>query len=234
MKFDSLSASRSKFWRGIGLAAFISLTGSVAMAQATPGVTLACPTPTSTGVTVDLSTGGAWEIQAPGGGAWNNAAAASNSAWVALPGAAWIGDGATGALGDWGYRVRIDASDPNIDLSSATLSFSYRADNTMLSASLGSTSLNVLPAATHNGPSATSGGPIATPLASGTNYLTALVNNEPPNANPYGLAMQASLTFNCRAAPAVAVPANAPWALVGMGGLLALGAAFANRRRKRS
>lgn len=233
MKFDSLSASRSKFWRGIGLAAFISLTGSVAMAQATPGVTLACPTPTSTGVTVDLSTGGAWEIQAPGGGAWNNAAVASNSAWVALPGAAWIGDGATGALGDWGYRVRIDASDPNIDLSSATLSFSYRADNTMLSASLGSTSLNVLPAATLNGP-ATSGGPIATPLASGTNYLTALVNNEPPNANPYGLAMQASLTFNCRAAPAVAVPANAPWALVGMGGLLALGAAFANRRRKRS
>ena len=46
--------------------------------------------------------------------------------------------------------------------------------------------------------------------------------------------MQASLTFNCRAAPAVAVPANAPWALVGTGGLLALGAAFANRRRKRS
>ena len=56
MKFDSLSASRSKFWRGIGLAAFISLTGSVAMAQATPGVTLACPTPTSTGVTAKGAT----------------------------------------------------------------------------------------------------------------------------------------------------------------------------------
>lgn len=231
MKFDSLSASRSKFWRGIGLAAFISLTGSVAMAQATPGVTLACPTPTSTGVTVDLSTGGAWEIQAPGGGAWNNAAAASNSAWVALPGAAWIGNGATGVIGDYSYRLAIDASDPHIDLSSASLTFSYRTDNTIVSGSLGATALPVLPSAAYNATVPGTGGPLSTPLTAGSNALLVASTNE---GGPYGLAMQATLTFNCRATPPAPVPVNSPWALIGMGVLLAAGVAWAGRRRPRA
>lgn len=85
----------SKAGRGAAVAAFVLMSASAAMAQA---VTLSCPTPTSTGVTANLSTaGGLWETQQPGSATWTTAAAASNGNWVTVPGAAWIGDGATGA-----------------------------------------------------------------------------------------------------------------------------------------
>ena len=202
--------------------------------QATPGLTLACPTPTSTGVTLDVSTAaGAWEIQLPGG-AWAPALAANNPNWQPVPGAAWIGDDVTGPQGNISYRVALDASDPNIDLASATLSFSYRADNTMLTGTLGGTSLTVTPSAAHNAPAAFDGtAGTSTPLTAGSNALLMVVENEFGTDTPYGLAMQATLTFDCRAVtPPAAVPANAPWALITLSGLMLAGVA-AVRRRKR-
>ena len=229
MKIDSLATRQGTIWRGVGAAAFISLVSSAAMAQAVPGVTLACPTPTSTGVTVDLSTAaGVWEIQAPGGGAWNAAAVASNVAWLAVPGADWIGDGAAGVVGDYNYRVAIDASDPNIDLASATVSFAYRTDNTMVSGTLGAP-LPVLPSVTYNAPAAGTGGPISTPLTAGANELLVVSNNA---GGPYGLAMQGTLTFNCTATVVAPVPADAPWALFGLSALMLAGVGFMRRKRR--
>lgn len=153
--------------------------------------------------------------------------------WLPVPNATWIGNAVTGDAGDWRYRVVIDASDPNIDLSSATLTFAYRTDNDMLSANLGATSLPVLPSATYNAVTPGTGGPISTPLTAGSNQLLVVTNNEGTTPSPYGLTMEATLTFNCRAGAPAAVPADAPWALMGLGGLLAASVAWAGRRRRK-
>ena len=79
------------------------------------------------------------------------------------------------------------------------------------------------------------GGPTSTPLLAGRNELSVRIHNNGSGANPYGLIMQATLTYNCRIAPtaaATAVPVDAPWALAGMGALLAAGVAMSKRRRK--
>lgn len=210
-------------------AALAALTSLPVVAQAAP-VVLACPTPTSIGVTVDLSTAaGVWEIRAPGAGAYAAAAAAANGAWVAVPGAAWIGDGTTGVVGDYNYRVTLDASDPNIDLGSATVTFAYRTDNTMVSGSVGGTSLPVLPSATYNAPAPGTGGPTSTPLTAGSNEFLVVSNNA---GGPYGLAMQATLTFNCAATVVTPVPANAPWAIFGLSALMLVGVAAMVRKRR--
>lgn len=229
-----VSARGGKAWRNAGAAAFMVLSSSFAMAQTPPGVTLACPAPYSNGVTASVSTAaGVWETQGPAGGAWNPAAAASYPTWLPVPNATWIGNAVTGDAGDWRYRVVIDASDPNIDLSSATLTFAYRTDNDMLSANLGATSLPVLPSATYNAVTPGTGGPISTPLTAGSNQLLVVTNNEGTTPSPYGLTMEATLTFNCRAGAPAAVPADAPWALMGLGGLLAASVAWAGRRRRK-
>ena len=234
MPFQTHTTVRQRPWRTAIAAACLTFAGSAAMAQ---GVTLTCPTPTATGVTANLSTAATvWETQAPGASTWSGAATASNTNWLGVPGAAWIGDGVSGAFGDWKYRLQITANDPNIDLASASVTFNYRADNEMLSASLAGTPLPVLPSVTFNTTPLPAPQPAtSTPLAAGINDLMVIANNAGSTNNPYGLIMQATLTYNCRIAPtaaATAVPVDAPWALAGMGALLAASVAMSKRRRK--
>lgn len=210
------------------------LGGVAAFSGNAMAVTLSCPTPTSTGVTATLDTGTNWELQAPGTSTWSGAATASNGSWRGDAGT-WIGDGgASGAAvnGNWTYRVAVVASDPSIDLASASITYRYRSDNATLSADLNGTALPVTTAA-YNDASPGLGGPVTVPLAAGNNYLSVVSRND---GGPYGLAMQATLTFNCQPVArqsAAAVPMDAPWALIGLGGLLAAGAAAATRRRRR-
>ncbi len=230
--YTSAFQQRLRVARSVGAAALLALTSSMAAAQAAPGVVLACPTPTSTGVTVDLSTApGVWEIQAPGGGAWAPATTGTNGAWLPVTGATWIGNGGNDAVGTWQYRVAIDASGPNIDLASANVTFSYRVDNTMVSSSLAGTALPVLPTVPFNATNPGTGGPISTPLTAGNNELLVVSTNDGTVPNPYGLAMQATLTFDCTAGVVAPVPADAPWALFGLSALMLAGVAYVRRKR---
>ncbi|MFD1710392.1 hypothetical protein FVQ98_04045 [Ottowia sp. GY511] len=222
----SICHSRWSAWRRTGVLAAMALVHSIAMAQVAP-VTLACPTPTSTGVTADLSTaGGVWEIQPPGG-AWSSAAATGNPAWDTVAGATWIGNGASGVNGNYTFRRQIDASDPNVDLASLRVTYSYLADNRMESAALGA-ALPVTPVGFVGQPgSATNQTATLTPDAN--NFLTFVAYN---SEGPVGIAANVTLTFDCRAVvPPAPVPVNAPWALGGLGSLMVLAAALRRRRR---
>ena len=211
------------------------------MAQAAPSVSLACPTPTATGVRQDISTQtGLWTELRPGDPGQYSANTATNGGWVSdLAGAAWLGNGAyVLGGGDYTFILPILANDPNIDLNSVSITYAYRADDTMLSADLAGTPLAVdltNATGTYNSASPATGGPTSTPLLAGRNELSVRIHNNGSGANPYGLIMQATLTYNCRIAPtaaATAVPVDAPWALAGMGALLAASVAMSKRRRK--
>ena len=135
------------------------------------------------------------------------------------------------------YAVQVDSSDPNLDLTTAMLSYSYAVDDTvqdnLVNSEKGvtwnSTALPFDPNINFRGSSATYN--VSVPLTGVTDTLTFRTFN---NSQPTGLAAKATLTFNCvpggkKPAP-VPVPTDAPWILLGLGLLLTAGAALSMRR----
>lgn len=233
MQCVSSAGKFGKTWGALAVALLLGGATSLASAQAAPGVALACPTPTSQGVTTVFSTGTDWEIQGPTAAApWAAAARTSNPSWATVAGMPWIGNGATTALGTWNYRRRIDASDPSIDPASVTTTYRYMTDDASTGApttvSFGNLNGTTLPMPNSGFGASRSGGPLSTPLVA-DNYLTVTVPN---TIGVYGLAMEVTLTYNCRPAAPAPVPADAPWALISLSGLMLAGVA-AVRRRKR-
>ena len=218
--------------RTLAVGVLIAGMGSLASAQTAIGVTLSCPTPTSTGVTTNLSTAATvWETSGDSGATWAPAAAYFHGGpWVAAtPPAAWIGSVSGPSFANVAYGIRIDASDPNIDLASATFTYDYRVDNYVVGGAFNGTALT-FDSTTYNTPAAyTLAAPLAVTLTRDANNT--LVFQTTNQGNPWGLAANVRLTYNCTPAVVAPVPADAPWALFGLSALMLAGVA-AMRRKK--
>lgn len=219
----------SKAGRGAAVAAFVLMSASAAMAQA---VTLSCPTPTSTGVTANLSTAaGTWETSGDGG-AWVSAAAYQHPAWTSTPPAIWIGAVTGARFTAVDYRVMVNAADPYIDLASATVTYNYRVDNTVSGVTFNSAALTSSPSTTFNSASPYSSASQSVPLTrDANNVLTFHTTNA---GNPWGLVANVTLTYNCVPPVVAPVPADAPWALLSLSGLMLAAVGFAARRLRRN
>ncbi|MCB2038567.1 MAG: hypothetical protein KDF56_16910 [Ottowia sp.] len=212
-------------------AAALYSMGTPANAQTAPGVTLACPSPTSSGVTANLSTAaGTWETSGDGG-AWVSAAAYQHPAWTSTPPAIWIGAVTGTSFTAVDYRVMVNAADPYIDLASATVTYNYRVDNTVSGVTFNSAALTSSPSTTYNSASPYSSASQSVPLTrDANNVLTFHTTNA---GNPWGLVANVTLTYNCVPPVVAPVPADAPWALLSLSGLMLAAVGFAARRRRR-
>jgi len=228
MKFASKTRAFGTLWGPLAVAAVLGGTTSLASAQ----VTLACPTPTSTGVTANLSTAaGTWETSGDGG-AWTPAVAYFLGApWIQTPPATWIGANTGPNFTNVAYRVRVDASNPYVDLASATVTYNYRVDNQVVGASFNATPLTFDGTTFNSATPYTLPAPLAVTL---TRNASNLLNFNTTNAgNPWGFVANVTLTYNCALPAAAPVPVDAPWALITLGGLMLAGVAAARRRKPR-
>lgn len=235
-------AGQVKFIQACAAAASVAalgLLGSASVfaqaATATP-VVLACPTPTSTGLSANLSTTAPthWETSGDGG-AWTAALAYNyGNPWLNdVPGGDWIGGVSGPSFTSLGYRVPVDASDPNVDLASAKITYTYRVDNYVSGVTFNGTALGFDPTTSFNTPAPyTLAAPAAVTLTrNSSNLLTFQTTN---GGNPWGLNAAVTLTYDCKAAvPPVAVPADAPWALLSLSALMLVGVGAARRRQRR-
>ena len=210
---------------GLLVAMTASFSPSVPAQTQPTGITLAC---SGNANTVDLSTAPiTWGINTGSGLLQANSAGNGNWSTAAPVGNHWIGNGNTGNPGTVSYSLNVAASNPNIILGSAKIAYSYLVDdnqavvtwNASTLPSNSSTSFNtapyILPA------------PVSVPLTAGNNTLLFSTNN---GGGPYGLNANITLTFDC--AGPVTAPANAPWALWSLCGLMLAGVAAIARRRR--
>ncbi|MFT4196248.1 hypothetical protein, partial [Ottowia sp.] len=211
----------------------LALAGSpLALAQTAPtGVTLTCSAPTSTNVFTLDTAAGTWGVAtgSPPGTPTAAVAYYHGSAWVNAP-ATWIGADNAGDPTSVTYTLTVNVTDPNIDLTSAQIDYSYRVDNNVAGITWNTTALDYDASTTYSSstPAAYSG--VSVPLVSGANTLSFTTTNQ---GDPYGLNAAITLAYNC--APTVAssvsaVPMDNPWALAAVAA--ALGAAGAGLARR--
>lgn len=233
-------AGKIKFvrtWAAAASVAALGLLGSASVfAQAAMPVVLVCPTPTSTGLTANLSTTAPAQWETSGdAGAWTPAVAFNyGPPWLDdVPGGSWIGGVAGPSFTTVDYRVPVDASAPNVDLASATITYSYRVDNSVAGVTFNGTALGFDPVASFSSPAPyTLAAPAAVTLTPDSNNLLTFQTTN--GGNPWGLNAAVTLTYDCKAAvPPVAVPADAPWALLSLSALMLVGVGAARRRQRR-
>lgn len=219
----------------------LSLAASVAQAQTVPtGVTLTCAAPTSTGNTVTLTTAeNVWGMDIGDGAGVQPAPAYYYGApWVLGPGgeSAWIG-GSTGTVATVAYSLEVRASDPNIVLSPATMTYRYSVDNTVSSITWNSDTTPFAPVTPGWYDSSTAVATKVVTLLSGNNLL---VFNTTNAGNPYGLNAEITLTYDCQnrgsgttdGAYSHSVPVDDLFALGALVAALGAAGAAAVRRRR--
>lgn len=199
-----------------------SLSPSALAQPASPSITLSCSAPVSRN-TADLTTKpGVWRIDYDGLG-WAPAVYFHDywAPWHDLPsGDHWIGAYPGTNPEAVAYSVLVMADDPNIDLSSAKITYSYLVDNSVTRITWNGVELPSSSATGFQGTPYILPTPATVPLASGLNRLLFVTSNQ---VDPFGLSASVTLTFNCGTpvSSPQPVPANPPWALVALSGLMA-------------
>ncbi|ARU03674.1 hypothetical protein CCO03_02315 [Comamonas serinivorans] len=226
--------SRHKISQGLGLLAL--LAGASQALAATP-VTLSCTVPDGANTVVLSTNTTEWDVD-PGTGTFVTATAVTspNPGWTnpSYP-AQWISSSATGASSgavNKVFRTTLQP-DPNVVLGSAQIALEFKVDDVLQSLVLNGTTLGGPYAGGFS--SASSVPAVAATLVAGSNVLD--LNVADTGAVVWGLNARLTLTYDCRTpvTPVVTpapVPVDAPWALLGLGGLLAAAAAAAARRRR--
>ena len=210
----------------LGAAALLAASGAHAQSAAVP---LDCSAGQTT-ASVTIATDTSWQQSIDGGTSWAAAATASNGGWGAAPtGSSWIGNGSSGPVTPLFRRVlQLGAGvDPVVPL---TVSATFRTDDVLGSLTIGGLPTGIS-GGTYNAATATTASGSVTLPGAGTYPIIATVNNTGGGA--YGLAANLTITATCRAAPPAAVPADAPWALGMLTGMIGLVAAAVVRRRRR-
>lgn len=200
---------------------------------APPSITLSCSAPVSRNTADLTTTPGVWRIDYDGLG-WTPAVYFHDywAPWHDLPtGDHWIGAYPGTNPEAVAYSVLVMANDPNIDLSSAKITYSYLVDNSVTRITWNGVELPSSSATGFQGTPYSLTTPTAVPLASGLNRLLFVTSNQ---IDPFGLSASVALTFNCGSPVSgpQSVPANAPWALVSLSGLMAAGILGMRRRRR--
>ena len=207
----------------LGAAALLAASGAHAQSAAV----LDCSAGQTT-ASVTIVTGTTWQQSTDGGTSWASAANASNGGWGAAPtGSSWIGNGSSGPVTALFSRVlQLGAGvDPAMPL---TVSATFLVDDTLGGLTIGGLATGIS-GGTYNGAPTTATGSVTLPAA-GNHPIIASVTNA---GGAYGLAASLTITATCRAAPPAAVPADAPWALGMLTGMIGLVAAAVVRRRRR-
>ena len=207
----------------LGAAALLAASGAHAQSAAV----LDCSAGQTT-ASVTIVTDTTWQQSTDGGTSWASAANASNGGWGAAPtGSSWIGNGSSGPVTALFSRVlQLGAGvDPAMPL---TVSATFLVDDTLGGLTIGGLATGIS-GGTYNGAPTTATGSVTLPAA-GNHPIIASVTNA---GGAYGLAASLTITATCRAAPPAAVPADAPWALGMLTGMIGLVAAAVVRRRRR-
>ncbi len=219
----------------LGLLAMGALAASSQVVAQVTSVPLACTVPNGAN-TVTLATNATnWEVN-PGTGNFQQATAITSphGAWTdpAVP-AQWIGESSNGAgsiaVGSKGFRVMLQPH-ANVVPSSGHIAINFKVDDD-------------LTAVTLNGAGLSGNYPYIGSFSAATSVPAASVTFVPGVANPlavsvydvgsvWGLNAVFTITYDCAQPLPKAVPMDAPWALLGLGGLLAAGAGFMARRRR--
>ena len=208
----------------LGAAALLAASGAHAQSAAVP---LDCSAGQTT-ASVTIVTDTTWQQSTDGGTSWASAANASNGGWGAAPtGSSWIGNGSSGpTTALFSSVLQLGAGvDPAMPL---TVSATFLVDDTLGGLTIGGLATGIS-GGTYNGAPTTATGSVTLPAA-GNHPIIASVTNA---GGAYGLAASLTITATCRAAPPAAVPADAPWALGMLTGMIGLVAAAVVRRRRR-
>ena len=208
----------------LGAAALLAASGAHAQSAA---VLLDCSAGQTT-ASVTIVTDTTWQQSTDGGASWASAANASNGGWGAAPtGSSWIGNGSSGPVTALFSRVlQLGAGvDPVVPL---TVSATFLVDDTLGGLTVGGLATGIS-GGTYNGAPTTATGSVTLPAAGNYPIIASVTNT----GGAYGLAANLTITATCRAAPPAAVPADAPWALGMLTGMIGLVAAAAVRRRRR-
>ena len=208
----------------LGAAALLAASGAHAQSAAVP---LDCSAGQTT-ASVTIVTDTTWQQSTDGGTSWASAANASNGGWGAAPtGSSWIGNGSSGpTTALFSSVLQLGAGvDPAMPL---TVSATFLVDDTLGGLTIGGLATGIS-GGTYNGAPTTATGSVTLPAA-GNHPIIASVTN---TGGAYGLAANLTITATCRAAPPAAVPADAPWALGMLTGMIGLVAAAVVRRRRR-
>ena len=207
----------------LGAAALLAASGAHAQSAAV----LDCSAGQTT-ASVTIVTDTTWQQSTDGGTSWASAANASNGGWGAAPtGSSWIGNGSSGpTTALFSSVLQLGAGvDPAMPL---TVSATFLVDDTLGGLTIGGLATGIS-GGTYNGAPTTATGSVTLPAA-GNHPIIASVTNA---GGAYGLAASLTITATCRAAPPAAVPADAPWALGMLTGMIGLVAAAVVRRRRR-
>lgn len=218
--------------RGTRLASLaVGVTGlliaSGVQAQSASPVVLDCAAGQST-TSVTLGTDASWSQSNDGGTTWGAAVVANNGGWSAAPsGSSWIGDGSNGASTYQFMRVLqlgagVDTATP------LTVNTTFLADDRLDSLTIGGVSAGAS-GGTYTGSGTSASASVTLPSA-GDYPIVAKITN---TGGAYGLALSMTVTATCRAATPAAVPADAPWALGLLAGMIGVAAAALGRRRRR-
>ena len=208
----------------LGAAALLAASGAHAQSAAVP---LDCSAGQTT-ASVTIVTDTTWQQSTDGGTSWASAANASNGGWGAAPtGSSWIGNGSSGpTTALFSSVLQLGAGvDPAMPL---TVSATFLVDDTLGGLTIGGLATGIS-GGIYNGAPTTATGSVTLPAA-GNHPIIASVTNA---GGAYGLAASLTITATCRAAPPAAVPADAPWALGMLTGMIGLVAAAVVRRRRR-
>ena len=208
----------------LGAAALLDASGAHAQSAAVP---LDCSAGQTT-ASVTIVTDTTWQQSTDGGTSWASAANASNLGWGTAPtGSSWIGNGSSGpTTALFSSVLQLGAGvDPAMPL---TVSATFLVDDTLGGLTIGGLATGIS-GGTYNGAPTTATGSVTLPGA-GNYPIIASVTNA---GGAYGLAANLTITATCRAAPPAAVPADAPWALGMLTGMIGLVAAAVVRRRRR-
>ena len=182
-----------------------------------------------TTASVTINTDADWTQSNDGGTTWVPANTAGNSGWGAAPtGSNWIGNGTNGLPASAHQFLRVlqlgAGVDPAVPL---TVDANFLADDTRNGLTVGGLSTGVS-GGTYGAPTAAAGA-VTLPSAGDYPVLASVTNT----GGAYGVAMSMTVTATCRAAPPAPVPADAPWALGMLTGLIGLAAAAVASRRRR-
>lgn len=208
----------------LGAAALLAASGAHAQSAAVP---LDCSAGQTT-ASVTIVTDTTWQQSTDGGTSWASAANASNSGWGTAPtGSSWIGNGSSGPVRPLFRRMlQLGAGvDPAMPL---TVSATFLVDDTLGGLTVGGLATGIS-GGTYNGAPTTATGSVTLPAAGNYPIIASVTNT----GGAYGLAANLTITATCRAAPPAAVPADAPWALGMLTGMIGLVAAAVVRRRRR-
>ena len=200
-------------------------------------VTLACASPTSTGNTASLDTAAnVWGVDI-GSGVTPAAAFYYGAPWVAGPAGigAWIGANSGAAPATLTYSLNVAATDANIVLSSAQITYEYSIDDSATGITWNG---SALPSTGGGFSSITTAVTAPVTLVSGNNTLLFQSGNV---TNPYGLNAKITLTYDCQLSTTgvstgtsgtVPVPVDDPVALAALMAALGVAGAMAVRRRR--